>query len=604
MTLPRHCGLPVRLRLVRTPAPHKCIPYHLPPNTYPLPMTRTVWFIQLPQLDNDVSGAHENVPLAAAYLQRAAEKAGEGRHYRFKRLPAGLDAADTPTLAAHLVGRRPDVLALSLYLWNIERSLRLARLVKAGSPRTRVIVGGPEAARHHPFLFRAGVADAVVVGEGEVVFPETLRALRTGGQVDVATVAWRAGHGYRWGRFEPREVDLREALPPPGHVACRPDSRGMAYLETSRGCPFRCTYCRYPHLRRRMTFLPPDEVVARVRALQTLGAKEIRFVDPTFNAHPQFREVVRRLAEINLDRTLSFFAELSAERITEADAEALAAAHVVEIEVGLQSRNVAVLRAIRRPTDVRAVETGVRRLTSRGIRVTLDLMYGLPLQRLGELRAALPWAARLRGVDVQCLQTLLLPGTELRDRRREWGVVADPRPPYAVRSTSTMTSDDFRRVEDLIERNPRLRSDIRTQRFVGRVLPDVFPEEVRIDLADWRAGRSISGTQNRRAVALTGADLFSARGRIAAIIRQAIRQDPDILWQFVLEPGGEEPLDLFDGLVAVVRRQPAHLLDRYAAAALRGRVASRRMLVRLPAHRRFDPAWVLAVEDLLAGAFF
>jgi radical SAM superfamily enzyme YgiQ (UPF0313 family) len=567
-------------------------------------MTRTVWFIQLPQLDNDVSGAHENVPLAAAYLQHAAERAGEDGHYRFERLPAGLESADTPTLAAFLTARAPDVLAVSLYLWNIERSLRLARAVKARSPRTRVVVGGPEAARHHPFLFRAGTADAVVVGEGEVVFPEILRAWRTNGTVDAATVAWRTARGYRWGRRAPREIDLCEALPPPVHAACRPDDRGMAYLETSRGCPFRCTYCRYPHLRRRMTFLPPEDVVARVGALQGFGAKEIRFVDPTFNAHPRFREVLRQLAAINRRHTLAFFLELTAERVTEADADALAAAHVTEVEVGLQSRDADVLRAIRRPTDVRALEAGVRRLTRRGIRVTLDLMYGLPLQRLADLRAALPWAAGRRGVDVQCLQTLLLPGTELRDRRREWGIVAAAKPPYAVQSTSTMTSDDFRRVEDLVERDPRLRSDIRTRRFVGRSLPDLFPEEVRIGLANWRADQAIPGTGNRRAVVFAGPELFAARARIAAVIRQAIRQDPDMLWQFVLEPAGEEPLDLFDALAAVVCRQPAHLLDRYAAAALRGRVASRRMLVRLPPRRRFDPGWVAAVEDVLAGVFF
>ncbi len=567
-------------------------------------MPPTVWFIQLPQLDNDVSGAHENVPLAAAYLQHAAERAGEGRHYRFKRLPGTLDDADTPAVAAWLAAQGPGILALSLYLWNIERSLRLARFVKARSPRTRVVVGGPEVARHHPFLYRGGVADAVVVGEGETVFPEILRALRTRGRVNAATVAWRTPRGYRWGLRAPVEIELGEALPPPGHAACRPDARGMAYLESSRGCPFRCTYCRYPHLRRRMTFLPPDEVVARVRALQTLGAKEIRFVDPTFNAHPLFREVLERLAAINRGRALSFFVELSADRITDADAEALAAAHVTEIEVGLQSRDAEVLRAIRRPTDVRALEQGVRRLTRRGIRVTLDLMYGLPLQRVGDVRAALSWAARLRGVDVQCLQTLLLPGTELRNRCREWSLVADRRPPYAVQRTSTMAADDCRRIEDLIERDPRLRSDIRTRQFVGRRLPDLFPEEVRIDLADWRPGRAIPGTQNRRAVILAGTDLFAARGRIAGVIRQAVRQDPDMLWQFVLEPAGEEPLDLFDELGRVLRRLPAHLIDRYASAALRGRVASRRILVRLPGRRLFDPAWVAAVEDALAGMFF
>ena len=559
---------------------------------------RTVVFLQLPQLDNDVEGAHENVPLAAAYLQHAAERAGEHRHYRFERLPVALEEADGPTLATHVAAQRPAVLALSLFLWNIERSLRLARAVKTLSPGTRVVVGGPEVARRHPFLFRAGIADAVAVGEGEIVFPKLLRAFRTGGRVDDDTVALLTPRGYRWGRFPTPEVALRDALPPPSHSACRPDAQGLACLETSRGCPFRCTYCRYPHLRRRMTFLEPTEIAMRIRALQALGAREIRFVDPTFNAHPAFREVLRTLGELNRDGGLRFFVELAAERITPADAAALAAARVTEIEVGLQSRDAQVLQAIRRPTDVTAVERGARLLTGQGIRVTLDVMYGLPMQRLSDLRESLPWARRLPGVDVQCLQTLLLPGTELRDRRREWAMAADSRPPYGVRTTSTMTRDDMLEVEE------RIQSDVRTRRFVGRKLPDLFPEQVSVDLAAWRPGVAIPGTRNRRAVIIAGADLFGKCGKLKALIRHAICQDADALWQFVIEPSQEEPLDLLDALIMTIRRQPAHLLDRYAAAALLNLIASRRVFVRLPGGCRFDRGWVQAAEDALASAFF
>ncbi len=564
----------------------------------------SVFFLQLPQLDNDVEGAHENVPLAAAYLEHAAERAGENRHYRFERIPGEMENADTPALAGFLAAREPAVLAFSLYLWNIERSLRLARAVKRLSPATRVVVGGPEVAYRHPFLFRAGVADAVVVGEGELAFPALLKAYRSGAAVNMNTVAVHTRDGYRWGRRLAPEVELADAIPPPDHDACRPDVGGMAYLETARGCPYRCTYCRYPHLRRHMTFLTPADIITRVRALRAAGAREIRFVDPTFNAHPRFRDVVSALASVNRDRRLGFFVELAAEGLTEADADALASANVAEIEVGLQSRDAQVLRAIRRPTDLAALERGVRLLTRRGIRVTLDIMYGLPLQRVGEVRASLRWAAGMRGVNVQCLQTLLLPGTELRDRHREWGVLADSHPPYGVQATSTMAPADFSRVEAIIEDDPRLRSDVRTRRFVGRRLPDLFPERVRVELAAWRPGQRIGGSQNRRAVIVAGNGLFGQRERLASLIRHAVRQDPDMLWQFVLEPREEEPLDLFDALADVIRRIPPHITDRYAAARLHGGMAARRLLVQLPPARRFGKDWVEAVEDLLGRVFF
>ena len=239
---------------------------------------RTVLFLQLPQLDNDVVGPHENLYLAATYLQYAAERAGEDRFYRFLALadlfpleaPAG--GPDNAAVLRCIRQVRPDVLACTVYLWNIERTLRLLRALRAAGGRARVVVGGPEVARRHPFLFRTRLADAVVVGEGENVFPGVLRLFRGGPRPDFATVAWLTTAGYRWGRQPPPPVELSEALPPPEHPAWQLTGRRMAYLETSRGCPRRCTYCRYPHLRRRLSVLEPDEVAARVTAWRRRGA--------------------------------------------------------------------------------------------------------------------------------------------------------------------------------------------------------------------------------------------------------------------------------------------------------------------------------------------
>jgi radical SAM superfamily enzyme YgiQ (UPF0313 family) len=569
-----------------------------------MPSKRKVLFLQLPQLDNDVSGPNENLPLAAAYLQHAAEQSEEGRHHEFYRIPEALQNSATPKLAEHIADLKPDVIAATLYLWNIEWTIRLLRIIQARLPGINTVVGGPEIAHAHPFLYRQGVAQVVVEGEGERVFPAILRAFRKGGQTDFSTVAFLTDQGYRWGQKTPDPVDLASALPPPAYPACGPNTRGMAYVETSRGCPMRCTYCRYPHLRRTLSFVDPEILEARVRALRRLGAREIRFIDPTFNAHPRSREILQRLARLNRSHALSFFGELMADRITEEDADLLAAANFVDVEVGLQSRDAVVLREIRRPTNLARLEAGVRRLTRRNIKVTLDVMYGLPLQGLDDLRHTLPWATRLRGVNVQCLQTLLLPGTELRVRRRAWRLTAAPRPPYAVTSTSTLAAADFRTIEDMISAHPRLRSDISTARFVGRVLPDLFPEEVAIEVSALDALKKAPGTGNRRALSIGGDDLFGGHKSLAAFISRAVRSEPDTLFQFVLTPLREEPLDLLDILITTLRRCPSHSLDRYAASANRNLMAARRVLIRVPPGQRLAPDWIREAEALLTGAFF
>jgi radical SAM superfamily enzyme YgiQ (UPF0313 family) len=565
---------------------------------------RKVLFLQLPQLDNDVSGPNENLHLAAAYLQHAAEQAGEGRHHQFFKIPESAQQGSTVKLVESILELKPDVIAATLYLWNIEWTLRLLKAVSAYLPQVRFVVGGPETAHEHPFLFQSRVAQAVVVGEGETVFPSILEAFRTGRSLDYSTVALLTPHGYRWGKTVPPPVDLATALPPPDYPACGPNTRGMAYVETSRGCPMRCTYCRYPHLRRTLSFLAPEAIEERVRALRRLGACEIRFIDPTFNAHPRSTEILQRLVRLNRSRKLCFFAELNADRITEEAADLLSAANFVDIEVGVQSRDAAVLREIRRPTNLDRLEEGVRRLSRRHIKVTLDLMYGLPRQGLDDLRHSLPWALRFRGVNVQCLQTLLLPGTELRARHGAWQIKSGKIPPYAVTSTRTLSPDDFRTIEEMIARHPRLRSDIATGRFVGRQLPDLFPEAIAVEAGSLTAATMPPGSGNRRAVMIRGANLFDSREALAGFIRRAIHAEPDTLFQFVLQPENEEPLDLLDTLIATLRRCPSHLLDRYASAAIANKMAARRILVRLPPAPRFDPDWIREAEELLAAAFF
>lgn len=541
--------------------------------------------------------------LAAAYLEHAAIRAGESRHYRFSKLPSSLATADTRALVRAVLDHQPDVIAATLYLWNIEWTLRLLRQVKALRPATCVVVGGPEVARRHPFLYRSGIPDLAVSGEGESVFPAILKSLRLGRAVGFSTVARKTRRGYFWGDTPPPAVNLAEALPPSDSRACAPDHHGMAYMETSRGCPMRCTYCRYAHLRRQVSFLEPDAVAARVQSLRNMNACEIRFVDPTFNAHPRFQEILRKLARLNSDHRIRFFAELMAESLTPDEAHLLAAANFTEIEVGMQSRDPEVLREICRPTRLDRMDAGVRMLTRNGIKVTLDVMYALPLQTLSGVRRSINWCLRQPRTNIQCLQTLLLPGTELRDRRHEWHCRALHLPPYAVTGTGTLANADIVRIETLLASHPRLRSDTTTDGFVRRKLAGLFNEQVQLDVMSLRK-LAAPGRENRRTYLIHGAKLFEHRAELARFVRHCIRKQPDGLFQFVLVPETEEPLDLLDELIAVIRQAPPHLVDRYAGVMTADRVASRRIRILLPARRRFDTRWIDAAEQLLATSFF
>jgi hypothetical protein len=365
--------------------------------------------------------------------------------------------------------------------------------------------------------------------------------------------------------------------------------RPSVYIETSRGCPLTCTYCRYHHLQKGVRALPAEAAAQRVQQLRAAGAREIRFVDPTFNARADFVQLLERLAEINADRKLGFFAELRADTLTPGQAALMAKVNFLDVEIGVQSTDPKVLRAIRRPANITQVERGIRLLTGEGIHVTLDLMYGLPEQTLDDVLRSIEWARGLGpNITIQCMQTLLLPGTDLREQAEQYGIQAMPLPPYGVVSTATMLEDDMRRIEALLHDSEDLPADPVTARFTGYRLNGLFAEQ---------AG------QNRRAVMIRGGDLNARRKEICRTIERAISDEPDALWQFVLCPEREEPLELLEAMIATIKRLPLHLLDRFASAELFGQITSRRLFVRLQKGRKYDAVWRGQVEELLGQHF-
>ncbi|MEI7898764.1 MAG: B12-binding domain-containing radical SAM protein [bacterium] len=582
-------------------------------------------FIQLPRLDPDITSPGENLMPAAACLRAALECSPEAKHWEILETPACQDTSADAALADHIAALCPDALSATCYLWNIERTLHLLKLLKKRLPALKVVIGGPDIAANHPLLpglsdaRRSTLdarfpADACVIGEGETVFPAVLRFFRTSRAPGYRGVSWRTEEGTFIEGSRKRPVKpLQDLLPVPDHPINRPDAFGMAYLETNRGCPMRCAFCCYNLRRSTTTCLPPEEVATRIRILRERGAKEIRLVDPTFNAHPRFDEIIEVMTRVNGDRAIAFFVELRADTLTDDQARRLAEAGVAEAEVGIQSTDPKVLKLLHRPLDAGRVLRGIEALLRHGIKPTLDFMYGLPAQDEKDIQRSLDWLARFGdAIHPQFLPTLLLPGTELRDRAKDLGLRAQRLPPYRVQSTDILSARQLAKIESWA--SERLGGfDSPTQRFVGVRLPDLFSNRMRysldsrlptldsrtLELANFRT----SPSSNRQALLFSGPALFFQREAIAALIRRCVLSEPHILWQFVLEPTEEEPLDLFDFLIAAFNKLPGHWLDRLVAPPGQKRLCARRLFVKLPRGKPFDPFWTDEVEALLSARF-
>ncbi|HYC78823.1 MAG TPA: cobalamin-dependent protein, partial [Planctomycetota bacterium] len=185
-----------------------------------------------------------NVPLAAGSLAVAARRAGFGARLDVDILPPSVTDVLGDALLVDLVARRaPAFLGLSLYLWNVERSLHLAREVKKRSPATTVLIGGPEVGPDNPFVLAQDGWDVAVTGEAEADFPALLEALLAGrspeGSPGVAVR--RGGVVSAWGPPPRVDFPLRDAPSPYLDGTLPVEPRRSVYLETVRGCRSHCT---------------------------------------------------------------------------------------------------------------------------------------------------------------------------------------------------------------------------------------------------------------------------------------------------------------------------------------------------------------------------
>ena len=598
-------------------------------------------FLQLPRLDPDITSPGENLMPAAACLRASLDRSPEFQYWDVIETPVEQDIAGDTAFIDCIDKLNPDVVAATCYLWNIERTLHLLAQLKKRLPKIRTAIGGPDVASDHPLLppkKNAVAVDVFVVGEGETVFPEILAFFRAGTSPDFHGVTWRTNDGrHVEGTQKRASRPLRDLLPDAAHPINKPDAFGMAYLETSRGCPMHCAFCCYNIRRTTISCLPSEDVATRIRILRERGAKEIRLLDPTFNAHPRFDDVLDVMIRENQDRKLSFFVEIRADTLTDDQARRLALAGIAEAEVGIQSTDPEVLKLVHRPLSPVKILNGIDALLRHGIRPTLDFMYALPAQGKDDIEKSLAWLERFDNkIHPQYLPTLLLPGTELRDRAKELGLRAQRLPPYRVLSTDKLSTRELADVESWA--NETLGGfDSPTQRFVGVRLPDLFTKRTKIGLQGIASPQN-SGIRsqnpeldpnkilmgslptmvptpstahkllaetaaNRQAVFINAENFFDCREQISALIRRCVRAEPHILWQFVLELKEEEPLDLLDLLIADFRRHPGHWLDRLVSPLGRNKFCARRLFLKLPRSNSFAPLWIREAEAILASHF-
>ena len=280
-------------------------------------------------------------------------------------------------LVEEILARRPWMAGFTCYLWNIDRTLWVADRIKQTRPEVLVAVGGPEITSDNDWVLEHPAVDYAVIGEGEQTFAELLAALasqpiggKENGSVGNALAVAPPG---LWARNNPvtpaRRVPLRnldEISSPYLEEILAADERTM-FLETVRGCVFKCKFCYYPKSYDALHFVSHEKIAANLRYARRSGVREIVLLDPTLNQRPDFADFLRLLAEHNPDRQFTFFGELRAEGIKAETARLLKQANFSEVEIGIQSLDPHAQVRMDRTVHVKSLERGARQCSTKAL---------------------------------------------------------------------------------------------------------------------------------------------------------------------------------------------------------------------------------------------
>ena len=366
-----------------------------------------------------------NIPLGAACLKQVA---GARSGVQVDILPESVasylgDAA----LLQMIIDRKPDILGFSIYCWNLERSLYFAEKLKDHYD-PRIIFGGSEITPDNR-LMRSPAVDFYVYGEGEAVFLKLLEDPAAWGEKSL---------------MEPAGALFKMSPSPYLQNLLEPEIENVMLLETQRGCPYRCGYCYYNKSHAGLAFSAEAHLLQGVRWAIDHHIRELYLLDPSLNAHPGLKDLLRKIGEINKERKVEIISEIRAEAIDAELADLFAAAGFSWFEIGLQSTNPRALQIMNRPTRLSHFIQGALLLKQRGIVPAIDLIVGLPGDDLqGFIRSVEFVAEKNLADDIQVFPLSILPGTDFRRESKKLGLRYHRTPPYTLVESAEFSADDM-----------------------------------------------------------------------------------------------------------------------------------------------------------------
>ena len=374
----------------------------------------------------------------------------------------------------------PDVVCVSCYIWNLSFVKELmAELIKI-LPGADFWAGGPEVSYDaEKFLTENSEFKGVMVGEGEETFkelagyyveknPQDLK--------DMTGICYRDGdqiihNGWR------QIMDLSSI--PFIYKDLSEFKNRIIYYESSRGCPFSCSYC-LSSIDKKLRFRDTETVKKELQFFIDNKVPQVKFVDRTFNCKHDHAMAIWKYINEHDNGVTNFHFEISADLLREEELQEMSTMRpgLIQLEIGVQSTNPDTIKAIHRTMDFEKLKGIVDRIHSFGnIHQHLDLIAGLPYEDYDSFRHSFNDVYALKPQQLQLGFLKVLKGSHMMEMCKEYGIVYKTQEPYEVLSTKWLDYDHvlkLKTVENMVEVYYNSGQFQNTLEYLEKFFPDAF----------------------------------------------------------------------------------------------------------------------------------
>ena len=365
----------------------------------------------------------------------------------------------TDDILEKIYRQQPDVLCFSCYIWNIEKVVALIQEYHKISPKTPIWLGGPEVSYEvQTFLEQHPQVTGIIIGEGERTFAQLCAFYHE--RKDEALLDEMRGIAYR-------KPDGSIQIQPPAEPMdmsqipfCYEDidhfKNRIIYYESSRGCPFNCSYC-LSSIDKKLRFRDIELVKKELAFFMEKEVPQVKFVDRTFNCQHEHAMEIWRFIKEHDNGITNFHFEISADLLNEEELELLHDMRpgLVQLEIGVQSTNEETITEIHRTMKLDRLKETVKYIQSGGnIHEHLDLIAGLPYEDYETFKKSFDEVYALKPNQLQLGFLKVLKGSYMYEHASEYGMLYHDSAPYEVLSTKWLSYADtcrIKQVEEMLE---------------------------------------------------------------------------------------------------------------------------------------------------------